>query len=58
MKINDNTNVALPIRNLLAIPVLWVIIIFYFLMAVSCTTNEKYPNKMDNIAKALSKIKK
>jgi hypothetical protein len=48
----------MKIKPKYTIPVLWVIIIFYFFMAVSCTTNEKYPNKMDNIAKALSKIKK
>jgi len=40
------------------IPVLWVIIIFCFLMAASCTNKEKYPNKLDTIAEALSKIKK
>ena len=48
----------MKIKPKYTIPVLWVIIVFYFLMAVSCTTNEKYPNKMDSIAKALSKIKK
>jgi len=40
------------------IPVLWVIIIFCFLMAISCVKKEKYPNKLDTIAEALSKIKK
>jgi len=39
------------------IPVLWIIIIFSFLMTVSCTNKEKYPNKLDTIAKALSKLK-
>ena len=37
--------------------VLWIIIIFCFLMAVSCTNKEKYPNKLDTIAQALSKLK-
>ena len=39
------------------IPVLWIIIIFSFLMAVSCTNKEKYPSKLDTIAQALSKLK-
>jgi hypothetical protein len=39
------------------IPVLWIIIISCFLMAVSCTNKEKYPNKLDTIAQALSKLK-
>jgi hypothetical protein len=40
------------------IPVLWVIIIFCFLMAISCVKKEKYPSKLDTIAKALSNIEK
>jgi len=39
------------------IPVLWVIIIICFLMAASCTNKEQYPNKLDTIAKQLSKLK-
>lgn len=38
------------------IPVLWVIIIFCFLMALGCT-KEKYPNKLDTLAEAVSKLK-
>ena len=59
MKINENTNVALmKIKPKYTIPVLWVIIIFCFLMAISCVKKEKYPSKLDTIAKALSNIEK
>jgi hypothetical protein len=48
----------MKIKPKYTILVLWIIIIFCFLMATSCTNKEKYPNKLNTIAEALSKIKK
>jgi len=48
----------MKIKPKYSIPIIWVIIIFCFLMSLSCTKKETYPNKIDSIAKALSKIKK
>jgi len=39
------------------IPVLWVIVIFVFNGSRLCQ-QRKYPNKLDTIAEALSKLKK
>jgi len=47
----------MKIKPKYTIPVLWVIVIFCFLMAAGCAKKEKYPTKLDTIAKALSKIK-
>jgi len=48
----------MKIKPKYTIPALWIIIIFCFLMAISCTSKEKYPNRLNTIAEALSKIKK
>jgi len=50
MKLNENTNIALPIRNLVAIVILLVNL-------SGCTKQETYPNKMNTIAKKLSQLK-
>ena len=47
----------MKIKPKYTIPILWIIIIFCFLTAVSCTNNEKYPNKMDTLAEKISKLK-
>ena len=48
----------MKIKPKYTIPALWIIIIFCFLMAVSCTSKEKYTNKLNTIAEALSKLKR
>ena len=48
----------MKIKPKYSIPVIWVIILFCLLLTSSCTKKENHPNKMDTIAKALSKLKK
>jgi tryptophan-rich sensory protein len=48
----------MKIKPKYTIPIIWTILIICFLMSISCTNKEKYPNKIDTIAKALSKIQK
>jgi len=49
MKLNENTNIALPI--------VWIIILCTLLLTSCATKEEKHPNYFDTIAKQLSKLK-